>query len=301
MGLAFSPDGCCLATAMVERGSPTRSFTEVWSIATGTRILRVPNPQPSDAIAFTSDGRALVTAGRDNRVRVWRPAVGDLDRLLAERSAWTAEPADAARSEVHWDENVLAGHVKEVYDVAVSPDGSRIASASGDGKAMVWDTATGQLVLELGGHQGRVDAVAFSPDGEHLATGGYDKTVKLWNIGGHADGVWTVAFSPANGAVLATGGGDRSARLWDLSAGTPRLLRRLTGHTNAVFRLAFDPTGARLVTGGLDGKALLWDVASGTLTHPSAGIATRSATWRSAPTAREWRPRAPTGPPSSRR
>src|SRR5262249_7211718 len=55
MDMAFSPDGCCLATAMVERGSTARSFTEVWSIATGTRILRVPNPQPSDAVAFTPD------------------------------------------------------------------------------------------------------------------------------------------------------------------------------------------------------------------------------------------------------
>ncbi len=263
MDLAFSPDGCCLATAMVERGSTARSFTEVWSVATGTRILRIPNPQPSDAVAFTPDGRALVTAGRDNRVRVWRPTGFDLDRLLAERSTRTAEPVDDAEGGVRWDENVLAGHVKEVYDVAVSPDGSRIASASADGKAMVWDAETGQLVLTLGGHDGRVDAVAFSPDGQHLATGGYDKSVKLWNIGGHADGVWSVAFSPANGALLATGGTDRSARLWDLSAGAPRLLHRLTGHTNAVFRLAFDPAGTRLVTGGLDGKAFVWNVASG--------------------------------------
>jgi WD40 repeat protein len=97
---------------------------------------------------------------------------------------------------VPWKENVLAGHVKEVYVVAVSPDGSRIASAGGDGKAMVWDTATGQLPLTLAGHVGRIGALAFSPDGERLATGGHDKTVKLWNIGGHAAGVWSVAFSP---------------------------------------------------------------------------------------------------------
>jgi len=268
MGLAFSPDGCCIATAMVERGSPERSFTEVWDIATGTRILSVPNPQPSDAVAFTPDGRALVTAGRDNRLRVWRPAAGSLDRLLAERSAAAAASGVSSATDVLWKENVLAGHVKEVYVVAVSPDGTRIASAGGDGKAMVWDAATGQLVLTLAGHQGRIGALAFSPDGERLATGGHDRTVKLWNIGGHADGVWSVAFSPADGNVLATGGGDHTARLWDLSSGTPRLLHRLEGHTNAVYRVAFDPAGRRLVTGGLDGAAKLWDVTSGELVRP---------------------------------
>src|SRR4029453_4826626 len=92
----------------------------------------------------------------------------------------------AAETDVPWKENVLAGHVKEVYVVAVSPDGSRIASAGGDGKAMVWDTATGQLLLTLAGHGGRIGALAFSPDGERLATRGPDKTGKLWNIRGAA-------------------------------------------------------------------------------------------------------------------
>ena len=80
---------------------------------------------------------------------------------------------------------------------------------------------------------------------------------------GTRDAVWTVAFSPTNGALMATGGGDRTARIWDLSGGAPRQVHRLAGHTNTVFRLAFDPAGRRLVTAGLDGKAMLWDVASG--------------------------------------
>lgn len=74
MGLAFSPDGCCLATACVYRGGMERTSTSIWNIQTGREILRVPIKVASDAVAFTPDGKSLVTASRDARVRVWQPA-----------------------------------------------------------------------------------------------------------------------------------------------------------------------------------------------------------------------------------
>ena len=67
MGLAFSPDGCCLATASVDKGAADRTHTEIWGIATRKRLLSLPNRQPSDAVQFTPDGKKIVVAGRDNR------------------------------------------------------------------------------------------------------------------------------------------------------------------------------------------------------------------------------------------
>ena len=235
----------------------------MWDIASGTRILSVPNRQPSDAVAFTPDGHALVTAGRDNRLRVWRPAVGSLEGLLAERSARAGQPGATPEPDVPWKENVLAGHVKEVYVVAVSPDGSRIASAGGDGKAMVWDTATGQLLLTLAGHVGthrrarlqsrRREAGDRRPrqDGEAVE----HRRARRRRV--------ERRLQPRRRDRAGDGRGRSHRPRVDLSSGTPRLAHRLEGHTNAVYRLAFDPAGRRLVTGGLDGKALLWDVASG--------------------------------------
>jgi WD40 repeat protein len=269
MGLAFSPDGCCLATAHVEKGSPGRTHSEIWSVASGAKILTIPNDQPSDAVAFSADGRSIVTACRDDRLRVWRPAIGDLNLILVERGAQalTATPALRGGAEppgIPWNVHALAGHLDRVRDVAVSPDGSRIASAGGDGRAIVWDAETGERLLILAGHEGFVEAVAFSPDGQQVVTAGRDGTVKIWNVAGHTGGVHSVAFSPVE-SILATAGGDHTAMLWDVSTATPRWRRTLHGHGGKIYRLAFDPTGHLLATAAFDNTAKLWDAASGEL------------------------------------
>ena len=69
--------------------------------------------------------------------------------------------------------------------MAFSPDGKRLASASGIGTVKVWDAATGQETLTLKGHTerrlGGCPSVAFSPDGKRLASGSVDGTVKVWD------------------------------------------------------------------------------------------------------------------------
>ena len=67
--------------------------------------------------------------------------------------------------------------------MAYSPDGRRIASASGDGTVKVWDAATGQETLTLKGHTGGVYGVAYSPDGRRIASASCDQTVKVWDAG----------------------------------------------------------------------------------------------------------------------
>ena len=73
--------------------------------------------------------------------------------------------------------------------VAVTPDGTWLATASHDRTARIWDAATGQCRATLTGHTGWLTAVAISSDGTWIATASYDGTLRIWD--------------PANGAIAA--------------------------------------------------------------------------------------------------
>ena len=126
---------------------------------------------------------------------------------------------------------VLTGHQDSVWSVAFSPNGQRLATASGDGIARIWDNQGNQIAL-LTGHQNWLTSVAFSPDGQRLATGSADGTARIWDkkgnllavFTGHQDWVNSVAFSP-DGQTLATASRDHTARIWKVES-LGELLRR---------------------------------------------------------------------------
>jgi CHAT domain/WD domain, G-beta repeat len=78
-------------------------------------------------------------------------------------------------------EHLRVSHKGGVGGVVFSPDGTRLATASDDNTARIWDATTGQELTRVS-HEGRVVGVAFSPDGTRLATASTDKTARIWNL-----------------------------------------------------------------------------------------------------------------------
>jgi WD40 repeat protein len=165
---------------------------------------------------------------------------------------------------------ILTGHTGAVLAVAVSPDGTWLASGDGaDGAVRIWDAVTGAHRATLTGHTGALRAVAVSPDGTWLASGGDDWVVRIWDavtgahrvtLTGHTGALRAVAVSP-DGTWLASGGEDRTVRIWDAVTGAHRVT--LTGHTGAVGAVAVSPDGTWLASGGEDRAVRIWDAVTG--------------------------------------
>jgi WD40 repeat protein/serine/threonine protein kinase len=156
---------------------------------------------------------------------------------------------------------VSFAHQDAVENVAFSPDGARILTASADKTAKLWDAAAGKLLASFD-HQGTVNAAAFSPDGARILTASADHSAKLWDAASgkliasfaHQDAVNHAAFSP-DGARILTASADHSAKLWDAATGK-FLLSFL--HQDEVKDAAFSPEGARILTASADKTAKLW-------------------------------------------
>ena len=175
----------------------------------------------------------------------------------------TLEGSTALRRSLALQPRIIAElqHNSSVNAVAFSPDGRKVATASYDNTARLWDVETGKQIQRLE-HDGSVYGVAFSPDGKKLATASSDSSARLWDVRTgkqiqrleHDRSVNAVAFSP-DGQKLATASSDSSARLWDVRTG--KQLQRLE-HDRSVNAVAFSPDGQKLATASDDKTACIW-------------------------------------------
>jgi len=241
LSVAYSPDGKLIASAV------GRKSIKLWDSGIGAELMTLSTESGINRVAFSSDGNRIISGDNGGNITFWEIASG--------RELMT-----------------IQAYQDRVRGVAVTPDGSRIASVGGekDTGIKVWDAKTGNLVMTPRSHDARAFSVAFSPDGKYVASGGADNMIKVWLVEtgkepmtfrGHEDTVTTIAFSP-DGSHLVSGSDDGTIRIWDMTV--ERESAKLEGHSGVVGSIAFSPSGKRLVSSSVDGVVKLWDTDTNT-------------------------------------
>jgi WD40 repeat protein/DNA-binding SARP family transcriptional activator len=181
---------------------------------------------------------------------------------------WQAERALGQAILGHRLRMILGGHTGDIYAVAWSPDGTRIAAASDDSTAIVWDGRTGERLVTLSGHEKAVSNLAWSPSSEAIATAGDDGTARIWvaatgeellTLSGHEGPLVDVVWSPSGDRVV-TFGYDGTARVWDAVTGEVLLV---VAHDAPTIAAAWSPLGNQVVVGDYSGGVIVWDGATG--------------------------------------
>jgi WD40 repeat protein len=258
----FSPDGKLIAAVSKDAGD-----VSLWTIDGRQLWRRNHENEPLDeveAIAFTRDGRFLMSGGEDRRIRVWRVSDGlQVASLPTEGS---------------------------VEGMALSHDGTRLATGDEAGRLSVWDVSAGDPAswparpIAVGvngpdmdsrsnpGAQGvhaDINSVSWTRDGRHVFTAGRNALVRQWEVArigtgedhgvvrsftGFANSIKTVRLSPDE-RLLAAGGQlspDGLVLVWDVATGV-EVARLAYATFPKIEAVEWSPDGRWLLTGGIEG------------------------------------------------
>ncbi|HKZ79605.1 MAG TPA: WD40 repeat domain-containing protein [Pyrinomonadaceae bacterium] len=207
-----------------------------------------PNVKPGvGGLSLSRDGKTLVVAGGDAKIRFVDMSTGAVQRTLT-------------------------GHTNAIYTAVFSPDEKLLASSSRDRTARIWDLSAGRELQKLNGFRCSVKAVAFSPNSQLLAASGNDGMLKLWDAKSGKElrslvhinsavidmSVYSLAFGRDGNKIYAANG-DGTISEWDAVSG--KETRTWKAHDQTTLKLLFSPDYSLLASFG-DAVVKLWDTST---------------------------------------
>jgi WD40 repeat protein len=273
-----------LALALSREANPTKLAAvskdrtlRVWNLADGKLAATVPLPDEANGLAFSPDGAKIITAQARGEAIVWTWANGQQVQsfatvpqvrgvLFTEAQTVLTIGSDKTMSlrKLHAS-RTLAAHGQAVTELALTPNGSHLLTASIDGTVKLFNVANGTMERTFKGHAGAVRSVAVSRAGNVVLTGGEDKTVRAYNLANAQElksvtlpsAVQRIALSP-KGMVVAGCAGREVVALSGLQTpgqpvpgdfGTVLLTEKLDGPVAGVVCL---PDNATFAAAGTD-------------------------------------------------
>ncbi len=238
---------------------------------------------PIKGIDAAQDG-SILTASFDNSVGLWRDG----------QPRWMEDHTAAVNAVVYlgegrvvsggddfslrfWDSTAgitreIGKHQAKIIQLALSPDGSRVASASWDRTARIWPIANDTPPVEITGHDNTVNDVIFSPDGKRVYTASSDGTLRVWDaetgenlrrLVEHGFGINTITLAEDE-SWIAYGAVDGGTRVLSLPDGLE--IGDYTADRRPILAMSYAPETARLAVGDAHGYIMLIDTAAWRIT-----------------------------------